>query len=121
MTTAISASNVEGGEYYDWYYDNQAAARHPEPHTDHLTGLSGENLGCSATRHPKWWQNLHSRRAGGGEAGNPDGCDCGEQGGFRFHRNGLSWPSKRAPTCQMSLSDPKSSESNAYYSSRGRD
>jgi len=112
-------SNVEGGEYYDWYYDNQAA-RDTQSRTPITDGLSGKPWVFRQKDIRNWWQNLHHDRPGGGEAGTPTGW-IAESKPVRFIEMGCPAVDKGANQPNVFV-DPKSSESEwPYYSSRARD
>ena len=58
------AANVEGGEYFDWYYASDAdrAAQLRTPITD---GAHGEPWVWRAKDMRSWWENTHHERIGG--------------------------------------------------------
>lgn len=63
--TAYLQANIEGGEYYDWYYED-AAARDRQTRKPISDGL-GKPWVYRAKDIKGWWSNAHIRRANGRE------------------------------------------------------
>ncbi|MEO1198808.1 MAG: glycoside hydrolase/phage tail family protein, partial [Pseudomonadota bacterium] len=62
------AANVEGGEYYDWYYAS-TAARQSQSRTPITDGAHGEPWVFRQKDLVSWWSNTHRHRPGGNPAG----------------------------------------------------
>ena len=108
-------SNIEGGEYYDWYYAS-SADRDSQTRTPITDGAYSKDWVFRQKDIRNWWSNAHYNRPGGVESGSPTaytastkpiwftefGCPCVDKG-----------------TNQPNVFyDPKSSESFfPYYSS----
>ena len=108
-------SNIEGGEYYDWFYASEAD-RDSQTRTPISDGAYGKDWVFRQKDIRNWWSNAHYDRPGGVESGSPTaytastkpiwftefGCPCVDKG-----------------TNQPNVFyDPKSSESFfPYYSS----
>jgi hypothetical protein len=109
-------SNIEGGEYYDWYYASDAD-RNTQTRTPITDGGYGKHWVYRQKDIRNWWTNSHYNRPGGTESGSPTaytpstkpiwftefGCPCVDKG-----------------TNQPNVFyDPKSSESFFPYFSNG--
>jgi len=109
-------SNIEGGEYYDWYYEDMDA-RDRQIRTP-ITDSAGKPWVYRQKDIRNWWANAHYNRPGGSEAATPTeytpgskpiwftefGCPCADKG-----------------TNQPNVFyDPKSSESFLPYYSSGQ-
>ncbi|WP_048646610.1 baseplate multidomain protein megatron [Nitratireductor soli] len=116
---AYLAANVEGGEYYDWYYasdaDRQAQARSPI-----ADGAYGKPWVFRQKDLRNWWLNAHHDRPGGIEAGAPTAF-VPQGKPIRFTEIGCPAVDKGANQPNVFV-DAKSSES-AYphFSTRARD
>lgn len=113
------ASNIEGGEYFDWYYADQAA-RDAQTRTAITDGAYGKPWVFRAKDFRSWWLNSHYDRLGGVESGSPTAWT--PQGKpIWFTEWGV--PSADKGTNQPNVFyDPKSSESLLpYYSGGTRD
>lgn len=112
---AYLASNVEGGEYYDWFYADQTA-RDAQDRTPITDGL-GKPWVFRAKDFRNWWLNSHYDRPGGVEAGSPTDWTP-ESKPIWFTEWGV--PSIDRATNQPNVFyDPKSSESFFPHFSRG--
>lgn len=111
-------ANIEGGEYFAWYYQSQA-------HRDAQTRTTiSDGLGKPWVYRNKdmrgWWLNQHFNRPGGTEAGSPTGW-VPQSKPIWFTELGCGAIDKGANAPNLFL-DPKSSESFAPpYSSGARD
>lgn len=109
-------ANIEGGEYYDWFYASQAD-RDSQTRTPITDGAYGKHWVFRQKDIRNWWENAHYNRPGGTESGSPTaytpstkpvwftefGCPCVDKG-----------------TNQPNVFyDPKSSESFFPYYSNG--
>ncbi|MDJ1463397.1 glycoside hydrolase/phage tail family protein [Nitratireductor sp. GZWM139] len=113
------ASNVEGGEYYDWFYasDPDRRAQTRTPITD---GAHGKPWVFRQKDIRAWWANAHVNRPGGSESGAPTGW-VPEAKPIRFTELGCPAVDKGANQPNVFV-DPKSSESfYPHFSSRARD
>ena len=72
IQTDYLASNVAGGEDYDWYYAS-AADRDAQVRTPITDGAYGKPWVFRAKDLASWWGNAHFDRPGGVEAGLPTG------------------------------------------------
>lgn len=63
-------SNIEGGEYADWYYAS-AADRDSETRTPITDGVYGKPWVFANKKIRDWWLNAHYNRPGGVESGTP--------------------------------------------------
>jgi len=109
-------SNIEGGEYFDWYYASQAD-RDSQTRTP-ITDGAGKPWVFRQKDIRSWWQEGHYNRPGGTESGSPTvytpsskpiwftefGCPCVDKG--------TNQPN--------AFYDPKSSESFFPYYSTGQ-
>ncbi|WP_417691555.1 baseplate multidomain protein megatron [Roseibium sp.] len=111
------ASNVEGGEDYDWYYASEAD-RTNQVRTP-ITDGSGKPWVYRAKDFRNWWLNAHYDRPGGIESGSPTGW-VPQSKPVWFTEYGF--PSVDKATNQPNVFvDPKSSESAwPYFSNRQR-
>ncbi|MCZ8195002.1 glycoside hydrolase/phage tail family protein [Brevundimonas sp.] len=112
---AYLAGNVEGGECYDWFYEDQAA-RDAQDRTPITDGL-GKPWVFRAKDFRNWWLNSHYDRPGGVEASSPTAW-MPESKPIWFTEWGV--PSVDRGTNQPNVFyDPKSSESFFPHYSRG--
>ena len=110
-------SNIEGGEYFDWYYASEAD-RDSQTRTTITDGAYSKDWVFRQKDIRSWWSNAHYNRPGGTESGSPTsytastkpiwftefGCPCVDKG-----------------TNQPNVFyDPKSSESFFPYYSNGQ-
>jgi hypothetical protein len=108
-------SNIEGGEGFDWYYanpyDRDAQNRTP------ITDGAGKPWEFRYKDIRSWWSNQHFNRPGGIESGSPTAW-VPQSKPIRFTEAGC--PAIDKGTNQPNVFvDPKSSESNLPYYSRG--
>jgi len=109
-------SNIEGGEYFDWYYASQADrdAQNRSPITD---GAYDKPWVFRAKDFRRWWFNQHYNRPGGTESGSPTAW-VPQSKPIWFTEFGI--PSVDKATNQPNVFyDPKSSESLLPHYSRG--
>lgn len=112
---AYLQANIEGGELYDWYYPTPAArdGQDRAPITD--------GLGEPWIHRPKdlrnWWGHAHHPRPGGVRASSPTAWRPGLKP-IRFTEVGCPAVDRGANQPNVFV-DPKSSESELPYSSRG--
>ncbi len=115
---AYLASNIKGGEDYDWYYASDAdrATQTRSPITDGL----GKPWVFRAKDLWNWWSNHHYDRPGGSESATPTGYVPSTKPVWLTE---LGCPAINRGSNQPNVFfDPKSSESAApYFSSGGRD
>lgn len=115
---AYLEGNVQGGEYYDWYYAN-AAARTAQARTPITDGL-GKPWVFRQKDVANWWANAHFNRPSGVESGTatawvPRGKPV------RFLEMGCPAVDKGANQPNL-FPDPKSSEGAfPYFSNQARD
>ncbi len=113
---AYLQSNIAAGEGYDWFYASDAdrAAQLRTPITD---GAAGKPWVFRYKDLWSWWSNTHHDRPGGVESGTPTGW-VPESKPIRFTE--LGCPAIDRGTNQPNVFfDPKSSESELPYFSRG--
>jgi hypothetical protein len=109
-------SNVEGGEFFDWFYTDQAA-RDAQSRTDITDGAYGKPWVFRAKDVRSWWGNQHFNRPGGVESGSPTAW-VPKSKPIWFTEWGV--PSVDKGSNQPNVFyDPKSSESFFPYYSRG--
>jgi len=109
-------SNIEGGEFFDWFYSD-ATARDTQTRTTITDGAYGKPWVYRAKDFRNWWLNQHYNRPGGTESGSPTGW-VPQSKPIWFTEVGV--PSVDKGTNQPNLFyDPKSSESAFPYYSRG--
>jgi len=116
---AYLRANIEGGEYFDWYYASQAArdAQDRSPITD---GLAAKHWVFRQKDIRNWWLNPHYNRPAGVEAGAPTGWTA-QSKPVRFIEFGCPAVDKGANQPNVFV-DPKSSESfYPHYSNGARD
>jgi len=108
-------SNVEGGEYYDWFYASQAD-RDSQTRTPIIDGAHGKPWVFRQKDIRNWWNNTHINRPGGTESGPATAWTAGMKP-IWFTEFGA--PAVDKATNQPNVFyDPKSSESFfPYYSS----
>lgn len=112
-------SNIEGGEYYDWFYAS-ISDRINQVRTPITDGAYGKPWVYRNKDFRSWWENAHYNRPGGVEAGSPTSWTP-ESKPIIFTEYGC--PALNKATNQPNVFyDPKSSESFVpYFSSGGRD
>lgn len=113
---AYLQSNIEGGEFFDFFYASQADrdAQNRTPITD---GAYGKPWVWRAKDFRNWWLNTHYERPGGIESGTPTAW-VPQSKPIWFTEFGI--PSIDRGTNQPNVFyDPKSSESALPYYSRG--
>lgn len=111
-------SNIEGGEYYDWYYADDAA-RDAQTRSA-ITDGSGKPWVFRNKDIKNWWLNDHYDRPGGVESGTPTDWEP-ESKPIWFTELGCPAVDKGANQPNVFV-DPKSSESELpHYSSGARD
>lgn len=116
---AYLAANIEGGEYYDWYYRDQAA-RDAQDRTAIADGLAGKHWVFRQKDIRGWWQNAHHDRPAGAESGATTAWTP-EAKPVRFIEFGCPAVDKGANQPNVFV-DPKSSESFfPHYSNGARD
>src|SRR5581483_8204189 len=109
-------SNIEGGEYFDWYYASDAD-RDAQTRTPITDGAYGKPWVYRAKDVRSWWLNQHFNRPGGVESGSATAWDP-QSKPIWFTEFGV--PSVDKGTNQPNVFyDPKSSESALPYYSRG--
>ena len=112
-------SNVEGGEYYDWYYQSPAH-RDAQTRTPITDTAYGKPWVFRQKDLRNWWLNLHRNRPGGVESGTPTDW-VPQSKPIWFTEVGCPAVDKGANQPNVFV-DPKSSESFfPYYSSRAQD
>ena len=112
-------SNVEGGEYYDWYYAS-SADRDAQTRTTITDGAHGKAWVFRNKDIRNWWLNEHFDRPGGGESATPTAWTP-QSKPIWFTEFGCPAVDK-GPNQPNVFFDPKSSESFVpYYSSGVRD
>lgn len=108
--------NVEGGEYFDWFYAD-ANARDTQARSAITDGAYGKPWVFRAKDFRNWWSSEHFDRPGGIESGSPTGW-APQSKPIWFTEFGI--PSVDKGTNQPNVFyDPKSSESSFPYYSRG--
>lgn len=116
---AYLQGNIEGGEYYDWYYADPAArqAQTRSPITD---GAYGKPWVFRQKDLRNWWSQPHHDRPAGVESGSATAfVPSGKP--IRFTELGCPAVDKGANQPNL-FPDPKSSEGAfPYFSNRGRD
>ncbi|QDP53531.1 MAG: hypothetical protein GOVbin4933_77 [Prokaryotic dsDNA virus sp.] len=110
-------SNIEGGEYYDWYYASDAD-RDSQTRTVITDGSYSKPWVFRQKDISNWWSNAHYNRPGGVESGSPTAYTAGTKP-IWFTEFGC--PSVDKGTNQPNaFYDPKSSESLFPYHSNGQ-
>lgn len=113
---AYLASNIEGGEDYDWYYASQAA-RDAQTRSPISDGAYGKPWMFRSKDFRGWWSNQHFDRPGGVQSATPTAW-AAQSKPIWFTEWGV--PSVDRGTNQPNVFyDPKSSESEFPYYSRG--
>ena len=113
---AYLQSNIEGGEYFDWYYASDAD-RDAQIRTPITDGAYGKPWVYRAKDVRSWWLNQHFNRPGGVEAGSATAW-VPQSKPVWFTEFGI--PSVDKGTNQPNVFyDPKSSESALPWYSRG--
>lgn len=108
-------SNVEGGEYYDWFYASQAD-RDSQTRTPIVDGAHGKDWVFRQKDIRNWWSNTHINRPGGTESGGTTAWTAGMKP-IWFTEFGAPAVDKASNQPNV-FYDPKSSESFfPYYSS----
>jgi len=116
---AYLASQVEGGEGYDWYYAS-AADRQAQARTPIADGAHDEPWIWRYKDLRNWWANPHHDRIGGARQSQPTSWTP-QSKPVRLVELGCPAVDKGANQPNVFI-DPKSSESNApYHSTGGRD
>jgi len=110
------AANVEGGEGYDWFYED-AAARDAQARTPITDGGYGEPWIWRFKDIRNWWANAHHNRIGGVRQSAPTGW-IAKGKPLRLVELGCPAVDKGANQPNVFI-DPKSSESFAPYFSTG--
>jgi GTA TIM-barrel-like domain/Putative phage tail protein len=112
-------ANIEGGEYYDWYYSS-ANARLNQNRTEIVDTGYGKHWVFRQKDIKNWWSHSHYNRPGGVEAGSPTAWTPESK---KIIITEFGCPSIDKGTNQPNVFyDPKSSESFIpYFSSGGRD
>lgn len=116
---AYLRGNVEGGEYYDWYYADKAGrdAQNRLPIGD---GAYGKPWVYRQKDIRGWWSNQHFNRPGGTQSGSATAW-VPQSKPLRFVEVGCPAVDKGANQPNV-FPDPKSGEgAYPYYSTRGRD
>ena len=113
---AYLQANVEGGEYYDWYYAD-AAARDAQMRTTISDGAHGKPWVFRNKDIRNWWLNPHHDRPGGVESGSPTGWTA-QSKPIWFTELGCPAVDKGANQPNV-FYDPKSSESVLPHFSNG--
>lgn len=110
------ASNVEGGEYYNWYYAS-AAARDSQTRTTITDATYGKPWVFRQKDIRNWWSNQHYNRPGGVQSGSPTSYVAS---GKPIWFTEFGCPAVDKGTNQPNVFyDPKSSESFFPYYSKG--
>ena len=114
---AYLQSGVAGGEWFDWYYadDADAAAQRRTPITD---GAYGEPWVWRVKDIRSWWENPHHERIGGVRSSSPTAWVPGSKP-IRFTEYGCG-AVNLGPNQPNLFVDPKSSESALPRGSDGR-
>jgi len=109
-------ANIERGEGFDWYYASQSD-RDAQTRTPITDGAYGKPWVFRFKDVRAWWSNPHFNRPGGVESGTPTAW-APQSKPIRFTEAGC--PAVDKGTNQPNVFvDPKSSESNLPYYSRG--
>ncbi len=116
---AYLQSNIEGGEYFDWFYASDAA-RNAQTRTPISDGAYGKPWVFRPKDIRSWWVNSHKNRPGGVESASATAW-VPQAKPIRFTEIGC--PAVDKGTNQPNVFfDPKSSESELpYFSSGARD
>ena len=116
---AYLAANIRGGEYYDWYYVDQAA-RDAQTRTAITDAAHGKAWVWRAKDIWNWWANAHYDRPDGSESPTPTQW-VGQGKPIWFAELGCPAADKGANQPNVFF-DPKSSESALpHFSNAGRD
>jgi hypothetical protein len=112
-------SNIEGGEYYDWFYANESN-RDNQIRTAITDGAYGKPWVFRQKDIRNWWNNQHFNRPAGVQSGSPTGWTPGSK---RVIFTEFGCPAVDKGTNQPNVFvDPKSSESEyPHYSTGQRD
>jgi hypothetical protein len=108
--------NVEGGEYFDWFYGSQAN-RDTQYRTPITDGAYGKPWVFRAKDFRNWWSSEHLDRPGGIENGTPTGWTP-QSKPIWFTEFGIPTVDRGSNQPNV-FYDPKSSESFFPYYSRG--
>lgn len=111
------ASNIEGGEYYDWFYLNDSN-RSNQIRTNITDGVYLKPWVFRQKDIRNWWNSQHYNRPGGVESGSPTGWTPGSKR-IIFTEFGCSASDKGTNQPNVFV-DPKSSESFLPYFSSGQ-
>ncbi len=110
-------SNIAGGEYHDWYYQDRAA-RDAQTRTPITDGAHGKPWVFRPKDLVSWWENRHYDRPGGVEKTTPTPWQPRSK---PFWFTELGCPAVDFGANQPNVfTDPKSSESALPYCSSGR-
>lgn len=110
-------SNIEGGEFFDWYYASDTA-RNNQTRTTITDGAYGKPWVFRSKDVRSWWLNRHYDRPGGVESGTPTPW-LARMKPIWFCELGVPSADKGANQPNV-FYDPKSSESFLPYYSRGK-
>ena len=75
MTATICASNIEGGEYYDWYYAGPNARESQSRHVIEDLHPANEPWIYRQKDIRNWWAHAHHNRPGGVRSGTKTAWD----------------------------------------------
>lgn len=109
-------ANIEGGEFFDWYYPDEAA-RNAQARTPITDGTRGKPWVFRAKDLRSWWMNPHYNRPGGVESSAPTAW-VPQSKPVWFCELGVPSVDKGANQPNV-FYDPKSSESFLPYYSKG--
>ena len=113
------ASNIEGGEYFDWFYENQTN-RDNQVRTPITDAAYGKPWVFRQKDIRSWWSNTHKNRPGGTESGSTTSW-MAQSKPVWFTEFGCPAVDKGSNQPNV-FYDPKSSESFfSYYSTGQRD
>jgi hypothetical protein len=113
---AYLQANIAGGEYADWYYENDAA-RFAQTRTDITDGTYGKPWVFANKSLKDWWENPHYNRPGGVESASPTGWTAQSKPIWFLE---LGCPAVHLGANQPNVfPDPKSSESAYPWFSTG--
>jgi uncharacterized phage protein (TIGR02218 family) len=110
--------NIEGGEYYDWFYASDAA-RNAQTRTPITDGAYDKPWVYRNKDVRSWWSNAHRNRPGGVESGS-DTAWAPQSKPIVFTEVGCPAVDRGANQPNVFI-DPKSSESDLPYFSAGRE
>lgn len=109
-------SNIEGGEYFDWYYAS-TAARNAQARSPIVDGAHGKPWVYRQKDIRNWWSNQHHNRPGGVQTGSPTTW-VPQSKPIVFTEVGCPAVNRGANQPNVFV-DPKSSESHLPYYSNG--